>query len=194
MNSAFQAVGLALGVFDRMVEKSARKQQYKHEQKMKELEIIANSSLRDQYVYEMLLDKFLAPIEEAQNRIQDTAKHAQYMAEVLAYYYRDHNLSQAEAKIICSELRTIAVRITNAESLYELKIIYEAITEFVDVTAKFQHKERKYSIGRELRQNILDPLNTCIGKYQNFQRRIECYNTWGDFEKTRLKDNSKTNK
>jgi len=35
MDSAFQAVGLALGIFDRMVENSARKQQYKHEQKMK---------------------------------------------------------------------------------------------------------------------------------------------------------------
>jgi hypothetical protein len=112
MNSAFQAVGLALGVFDPMVEArkqkyeheqkmkefdpmvEARKQQYKHEQKMKELEMISNSNLRDQYVYEMLLDKFLAPIEKAQNKIQDTAKHAQYLAEVLGYYYRDHSLSQ----------------------------------------------------------------------------------------------------
>ena len=175
MDSAFQAVGLAFGLFDRMVEKSPRKQQYKHEQKMKELEIIYNSNLRDQYVYEMLLDKFLAPIEEAQSRIQDTAKHAQYIAEKLGYYYRDHKLSPEEAKIICSELRTIAVRITRAESLYELKIIYEAITDFVDFTAKFQHKERKYSISRALRKNILDPLNTCIGKHQNFIRRIECY-------------------
>ncbi len=190
MDSAFQAVSLALGVFDYMVEKSARQQQYRHERKMKELEIISSSNLRDQYVYELLLDKFLSPIEEAQNRIQDAAKHAQYMAEVLSYYYRDHSLSQAEAKILCSELRTIAVRITSAESLYELKIIYEAITDFVDVTAKFQHKERKYSIGRELRKNILDPLNTCIGKYQNFQRRIESYNTWGNFEKPRLEGNS----
>jgi hypothetical protein len=77
----------------------------------------------------------LAPIAEAQNSIQNTAKHAQYMAEVLGYYYRDNNLSQEEAKIICSELRTRAVKITRAESLYELKIVYEAITNFVDITA-----------------------------------------------------------
>jgi hypothetical protein len=132
MNSAFQAVGLALGVFDRMVEKSARKQQYNHEPKMKELEIISHSNLRDQYVYEMLLDKFLAPIEKAQNSIQDTAKHAQYLAEVLGYYYREHNLSQEEGKIICSELRTMSVKITRAESLYssvdlsEVKLVAQA--------------------------------------------------------------------
>jgi len=137
----------------------------------------------------MLLDKFLAPIDEAQNRIQDTAKHAQYIAELLGYYYRDHSLSQEEAKILCSELRTIAVKITKAESLYELKIVYEAITDFVDITAKFQHKERKYSIGRGLRKNILDPLNTCIGKYQNFQRRSECYNSWETVGKPRLESN-----
>lgn len=78
--------------------------------------MISHSNLRDQYVYEMLLDKFLAPIAEAQNSIQNTAKHAQYLAEFLGYYYRDHNLSQEEAKIICSELRTMAVKITRAES------------------------------------------------------------------------------
>jgi hypothetical protein len=128
MNRAFQAVGLALGVFDRIVEKSARKQQYNHEHKMKELEMISHSNLRDQYVYEMLLDKFLAPIAEAQNSIPNTAKHAQYLAEVLGYYYRDHNLSQEEAKIICSELRTRAVKITqnlymNSKSSMKLSLI-----------------------------------------------------------------------
>ncbi|MDB9510336.1 hypothetical protein PN499_03855 [Kamptonema animale CS-326] len=194
VGSAFQAVGLAVGVFDRMVEKSARKQQYKYEQKMKELEMISNSNLRDQYIYEMLLDKFLAPIEEAQNKIQNTAKHAQYLGEVVSYYYRDHNLSQEEAKILCSELRSLAVKITNAEALHELKIIYEAITDFVTLTAQFQHQERKYSISRAIRKNILDPLNTCIAKHQNFQRRIECYNTLEIFGKPRLEGNSQTTK
>jgi secreted Zn-dependent insulinase-like peptidase len=74
MDSAFQAVGLAFGLFDRMVEKSARKQQYKHEQKMKELEIIYNSNLRDQYVYEMLLDKFLSLKSENIQLVEQYAK------------------------------------------------------------------------------------------------------------------------
>ena len=96
MNSAFQAVGLALGVFDRIVEKSARKQQYEHEQKMKEfdrmietrkqqyeheqkmkeLEMISHSNLRDQYVYEMFIDNFGVPIKKAQNKIQDAERYA----------------------------------------------------------------------------------------------------------------------
>lgn len=177
--SAGSIMSLGLGVFGRLVEKSAQKQKYKHEEKMKELEIISDSNLRDQYVYQILLDKFLAPIEKAQHAIQDTAKHAQYLAEILSRYYKDHNLSQEEANIICHELRDLAVQITNSESLYDLKIVYEAITAFVDLTSPFQHQDRKYSISREIRKNILNPLNTSIANYQNFQRRISCYEVQG---------------
>ncbi|MGF1491196.1 MAG: hypothetical protein ACFBSC_01830 [Microcoleaceae cyanobacterium] len=173
--NATPVLGLAVGVLDRMLQASAQKHEYKHREKMKELEMISDSSLRDQYVYQILLDKFLAPIEEAQHTVQNTAKHAQYLAEVLSYYYKDHNLSKKEARVFSSELRNLAVKITQAESLYDLKIIYEALTSFVDLAHPFQHKERKYSISREIRKNILDPLNTCVAEYQNFQRRISCY-------------------
>ncbi len=72
----------------------------KHQERMKELEIISNSNLRDQYVQQLLLDKFLAPVESAQHQIQNSAKHAQWLAEAFGYHYQDHGASQQEAKEI----------------------------------------------------------------------------------------------
>lgn len=51
--------------------------------------MISHSNWRDQYVYEMLRDKFFAPIAEAQNSIPNTAKNAQDLAEVLGDNDRD---------------------------------------------------------------------------------------------------------
>jgi len=59
----------------------------KHEERMAELQVISNSSLRDAYAQQLLLDRFLAPVENAQHSIQNAAKHAQYMAEVVNYYH-----------------------------------------------------------------------------------------------------------
>jgi len=64
----------------------------KHEERMAELQVISNSSLRDAYAQQLLLDRFLAPVENAQHSIQNAAKHAQYMAEVVNYYHHDHGL------------------------------------------------------------------------------------------------------
>jgi hypothetical protein len=167
-----------------MIQKSAQKQQLKYLKKIeelkitqKQLEIIDKSEGgRNFYVYQLLLDQFLAPIESAEQKIQNTAKYAQYYAEALAYHHHDHDLNQDDARIVSSELRSLAIEVTKAESLYELKIVYEAITSFVDLLAPYQHKERKYSISRNIRKNILDPLNDCIASHQNFQRRLDSYN------------------
>lgn len=140
--------------------------------------IISDSSQRDRYALELLLDKVLGSIEEASHTIQNAAKHAQYMAEVIAYYYPDHQLTQEQATILCSEFRCLAKLLTTAESLYDLKIIYAAASDFLDVIAPFQHKDRKYSMNREVRQKILDPLNTCIGTAHNFQRRLDLHQAW----------------
>ncbi|MEB3163769.1 MAG: hypothetical protein VKK80_11115 [Prochlorothrix sp.] len=172
-----QSLGLALGVLGKLVDAKAQKKQQKHQLRMKELEIISNSSQRDLYAKELLLDKLLGPIEDASHQIQNTAKHAQYLAEVIPYYYADHQLTQAQATILATELRALAKLITGAESLYDLKLIYEAASDFLDVIAEFRHKERKYCLNREIRRKILDPLNTCIGTTHNFQRRLELHTT-----------------
>ena len=75
-----QSLGLALGVLGKLVDAKAKQRQRKHELRMKELEIISNSSQRDLYAKELLLDKLLGPIEDASHQIQNTAKHAQYLA------------------------------------------------------------------------------------------------------------------
>ena len=144
----------------------------KHEERMAELQIISNSSLRDAYAQQLLLDRFLSPVENAQHSIQNAAKHAQYMAEVVNYYHRDHGCSQEQAQEISRQFRALAVKISQIDSLYDLKIIYQVVTVFTQQLSRFKHRERNYSWEREIRKGILDPLNTCIAVEKNFQRRI----------------------
>jgi hypothetical protein len=149
----------------------------KHEERMAELQIISNSSLRDAYAQQLLLDRFLAPVENAQHSIQNAAKHAQYMAEVVNYYHHDHGCRQEQAAEISRQFRALAVKISQIDSLYDLKIIYQVVTVFTQQLSRFKHRERKYSWEREIRKGILDPLNTCIAVEKNFQRRVALMTT-----------------
>lgn len=159
------------GLVERIIDELSAAQRRQHEQKMQELSMIQNSSLRDEYVRLLLLDKFLAPIEEAQHRIQNTAKQAQWLAEKVNYHFADHGLSQEQAKELMKQLRLLAVKITQSESLNDLKLVYAVATLFVDVMSEFKHRSRHYSIERAMRKGILEPLNTCIATERNFQLR-----------------------
>ncbi|MDJ0550295.1 MAG: hypothetical protein PX639_14505, partial [Microcystis sp. M49637_WE12] len=116
----------------------------KHEERMAELQVISNSSLRDAYAQQLLLDRFLAPVENAQHSIQNAAKHAQYMAEVVNYYHHDHGCSQEQAQEISRQFRALAVKISQIDSLYDLKIIYQVVTVFTQQLSRFKHRERNY--------------------------------------------------
>ncbi len=39
----------------------------------------------------------LAPIEEAQHEIHNSAKHAQWLSEVIVYYHDDHKMNARTA-------------------------------------------------------------------------------------------------
>ena len=52
-------------------------------------------------------------------------------------------------------------------------MIYRVTTIFTDKVSIFKHPKKKYAIESSIRNYILDPLNTCIASYQNFQRRSE---------------------
>ncbi len=52
----------------------------------------------------------------------------------------------------------LAVKLSQVDSLYDLKIIYKAITIFANHMADFQHRERQYSMEHEIRKGILDKL------------------------------------
>lgn len=159
-----------------IIQEAHAENQRQHEKKMAEINLIANSELRDCYVQQLLLDKFLAPIEDAQHQMQNAAKHAQYMAESINYYYKDHNLTKEQAKDVCQQFRFLAVQISQVDSLYDLKLIYHATTIFAHRMADFQHRDRNYSIERAIRKNILDVLGTCIARENNFQRRLSFIN------------------
>ena len=159
-----------------IIQENHAENQRRHEEKMSQIDLIANSELRDTYVQQLILDKFLAPVEDAQHQIQNAAKHAQYMAESVNYYYRDHHLSKEQAKDVCQQFRFLAIKIAQIDSLYELKLIYQAITLFAHRMSEFKHHDRKYSLERSVRKHILDKLGTCIAVENNFQCRISLTN------------------
>lgn len=161
-------VNILQDIFELFYEEDRRK----HELKLQELKIIANSKLRDQLALELLADRVLAPVEKAQFLIQDAAKHAQFLAEAIGHYYPDHGMTQREAKNISKQFRLLAIKLVEASSLHDLKIIYKAVTNFSDEISIFKHREAKYCLEHEIRQGILDRLNDCIAKYENFQRRM----------------------
>jgi hypothetical protein len=148
----------------------------RHEEKMAEINLIANSELRDSYVQQMLLDKFLYPVEKAQHELQNAAKHAQYMAEAVNYHYRDHGLTEEQAKDVCQQFRFLAIKIAQIDSLYDLKLVYEATTLFAHRMSEFKHHNREYSIENAIRKHILNKLGTCIAIENNFQRRLSFMN------------------
>jgi hypothetical protein len=168
---------LGVNVIENILDKLQEEERRKHEQKLQELSIITDSKFRDQLAAELLMDKILAPIEKAQFQIQDAAKHCQYMAEVIGYYYADHGLTQEQASKISTQFRVLAIQLTEVSSLYNLKLIYRAITLFLDKISVFKHRERKYSIEHEVRHGILDRLNICIANYANFQRRTVVFSS-----------------
>lgn len=147
-------------------------ERHSHELRMQQLGIISNSALRDELAQQLLLDRFLAPVEAAQHRIHHAAQHAQYLAEAFLQYRQDHGASHEEAEAIAGQLRFLAICLTKSESLHDLKKIYEATTLFIDKVSCFQHYKRDYSIGRGIRQGILNRLNDCIADENNFQRRV----------------------
>jgi hypothetical protein len=150
--------------------------QRRHEEKMAEIKLIANSELRDSYVQQIILDKFLYPVEKAQHELQNAAKHAQYMAEAVNYYYRDHGLTKEQTRDIAQQFRFLAIKVAQIDSLYDLKLVYEATTLFAHRMSEFKHHNREYSIENAIRKHILDKLGTCIAIENNFQRRLSCMN------------------
>ncbi len=66
----------------------------------------------------------------------------------------------------------MAVKLSQVDSLYELKVVYQAATLFTHQISKFKHRERKYALERSIRKEILDVLNTCIAIEINFQNRL----------------------
>lgn len=167
LDAMLTGVSLVEKIFDQLQEEERRK----HEQRLQELSIIADSNMRDQFAAELLLDRVLAPIEKAQFQIQDAAKHAQYMAESIGYHYLDHGLTQEQATKLSTQFRLLAIKLTESNSLQSLKLVYKATTLFLDQVSVFKHREQKYSIQREVRDGILNRLNACIANYENFQRR-----------------------
>jgi hypothetical protein len=161
------------GLLDSIIEELGAKDRREHERRMKELQIIENSNLRDEYVQQLLLDRMLYPIEKAQHDIQTRAKHAQWLAHMITSQYKEHGLTKEQAIELSQQFRLLAIQITNIDTLHELRLVYAAVTMFVDRISFFKHKKFEESLEYSIRKKILNPLNTCIATQKNFELRLK---------------------
>lgn len=161
------------GLLDSIIEEMGAKDRREHERRMKELQIIENSSLKDEYVKQLLLDRILYPIEKAQHDIQGTARHAQWLSEIILFHYKDHRLTKEQACELSKQLKLLAIEITHADSLHDLKFVYAIVTMFNDKVSIFKHHKREHSIHYHVRHHILNKLNSCIATGNNFKIREE---------------------
>lgn len=167
------SVPMIAGLLDSIIEKVGAKDRHEHERRMKELQIIENSNLKDEYVKQLLLDRILYPVEKAQHDIQNAAKHAQWLSEIVLFHYKDHDLTQEQAYELSKQLKFLAIQITHADSLHDLKFVYAVITMFNNKVSVFKHSKREYSIHYNIRHHILNKLNSCIATGNNFKIREE---------------------
>jgi len=56
------SVPMIAGLLDSIIEEMGAKDRREHERRMKELQIIENSNLKDEYVKQLLLDRILYPV------------------------------------------------------------------------------------------------------------------------------------
>jgi hypothetical protein len=171
------SIPVLAGLLDSVIKELGAKDRREHERRMAELRVIESSAFRDEYAQQLLLDRLLSPVEKAQQDIQNRAKHAQWLANIVVYYYRDHGLTEEQAHELARQLRLLAIQITNVESLHDLKFVYAVTTIFVDKISVFKHKELKYRLECNIRKNILSPLNNCIATERNFTRRVQAMQT-----------------
>jgi hypothetical protein len=167
------SVPMIAGLLDSIIEEMGAKDRREHERRMKELQIIENSNLKDEYVKQLLLDRILYPVEKAQHDIQNAAKHAQWLSEIVLFHYKDHGLNQEQAYELSKQLKLLAIQITHADSLHDLKFVYAVITMFNNKVSVFKHSKREYSIHYNIRDHILNKLNSCIATGNNFKVREE---------------------
>lgn len=165
------------GLLEKLIDEVGAEKRRRHEEKMKIINMISDSKLRDAYVNQLLLNKFfLDSSENAQKKVQNAAKHSQYLAEMINYYHRDHGATQEQGKEISTQLRVLAIKISKITSLEDLQVIYGAASLFTNQLSRFRHKEREYSLERSIRKSILNPLNDCIAIENNLRRRIALTN------------------
>lgn len=160
------------GLLEKIINEAGAERRRKHEERMKLIQLISDSKLRDAYAQQLLLNQFfLDASENAQQKIQNTAKHSQWLAEAIGRYYEDHGATQEQAKGISMGLRLLAVKISKLSGLDDLLVMYEVATLFTNELSQFRHRNRKYSIERSMRHGILEPLNDCIAIETNLRRR-----------------------
>ena len=170
---ANMSIPIIAGLLDSIIDELGAKDRRNHERRMKDLQIIENSSLKDEYVRQLLLDRLLYPIEQAQNDIQDTAKHAQWLSQIILFYHQEHGLTEEQAHELARELKLLAIRITHVDTLHDLRFVYAVTTIFCDKVSVFKHEKLEYRLEYNIRDKILNRLNTCIAAGNNFQVKKE---------------------
>jgi len=160
------------GLLEKVINEAGAERRRKHEERTKLIQLISDSKLRDSYVQQLLLNQFfLDASENAQQKIQNTAKHSQWLAEAIGRHYQDHGATPEQGKEISMGLGLLAVKISKISGLDDLLVMYEVATLFTRELSQFRHHNPKYSIERSMRHGILESLNDCIAIEINLRRR-----------------------
>lgn len=161
------------GLLEKLINEAGAEKRRKHREQMATIKLISDSSLRDAYVQQLLLNQFfLNSSEKAQEKLQNAAKHAQWLAEKIGYHRQEHGATPEQIKDIATQLRFLAVNISRVDSVDDLQVIYKAATLFTDQVSQICHKEVKDLLVRSSREGILNPLNDCIAIENNLRHRI----------------------
>ena len=140
------------------------------------LEIISNSSERDNFARQLVLDYVLVPMEKAQHEIQKAAKHAQELSGKIVDHHKDHGMTLEDAQETERQLKLIAVRLSNVISINDLRVDYAAITEYRSQISVFRNKYENCRIEYSIRKGILDRLNDSMAVANNTQMRLDLSN------------------
>ena len=143
--------------------------QREHVERMRQIDLIENSSMRDQFAQILLIDIVLRPIEKVYQKIQDTAKELQKRAEKVVTYRDYYELNNSYADIIATELRELACRVAAINSFSDLKNTYRIISNYLSEVSLKKSQRWHEEIVYNIRKNVLEPLSDSIAETNKFE-------------------------
>jgi hypothetical protein len=115
------------------------------------------------YFAKVEANKFLN--ENSLKYVQNVAKHSQWLSETVVNCHNNHKCSPSEAELLATELRQLAMELSNIRTVYDLRIIYKVVTLFTYQISRFKHyKKTKYCWDYSMRNSMVNVLNDCLAK------------------------------
>lgn len=106
-----------------------------------------------------------APLsQESHDVVNNIVSYTHRMVDVVLRYHKDHNATSEQAERIAKGFQELASLLSSLNTVYELEIVYSAITTFCHELDKFRHSSPKRWWAKDVQRNVLDPLRDYIAK------------------------------